>query len=224
MRVKDAMASPARTIRPGASLKQTAAIFAEHGIGGLPVVDVEGRLVGVITEADILVKERATSPPGGLHKLLHRREASALATKAEARNVKEAMTSPAITIESEAPLTKAAERMLEEGVNRLPVLEDGRLVGIVARHDLVRAFARSDSEIERDIREEALRGVTYPEELELRVRGGDVTLRGKVDSRFDAEILPELVRRVPGVVGVDASLSGWDPEAKREVRVAVHRD
>jgi CBS domain-containing protein len=223
MRVRDAMASPARTIRPGASLKEAAAIFAEHGIGGLPVVDIEGRLVGVVTEADILVKESAASPPRGLRKLLHRREAAVLATKAEARTVKEAMTSPAITIESDAPLTKAAERMLDEGVNRLAVVDDEKLVGIVARHDLVRAFARSDSEIERDIREEALRGLTYPEELELRVRGGDVTLRGKVDSRFDAEILPELVRRVPGVVAVDAALSGWDPQAKREVRVAVHR-
>ena len=223
MKVKDAMTSPVKTIRPGVSLKEAAAIFAEHGIGGLPVVDVEHRLVGVITEADILVKERTGPQPRGLRRLVHRRKANALAAKAEARTVKEAMTSPAITIEPDEPLTKAAEEMLGEGVNRLPVVDDGTLLGIVTRHDLVRAFARSDFEIEREIREEALRGLTYPEELDLRVRGGDVTLRGKVDSRFDAELLPELVRRVPGVVGVDSYLSGWDSDKKRDVRVAVHR-
>jgi CBS domain-containing protein len=223
MKVKDAMTSPARTIRPGASLKEAAAIFAEHGIGGLPVVDVERQLVGVITEADILLKERPEPPARGLRRLV-RRHRAAVETKAQARTVREAMTSPALTVEPDAPLTRIADQMLEDGVNRLPVVDDGTLVGIITRHDLVWAFARSDSEIEREIREEALRGLTYPEDLDLRVQGGDVTLRGKVDSKFDAELLPDLIRRVPGVVAVDSYLSGWDSDARREVRVAVHRD
>jgi CBS domain-containing protein len=92
------------------------------------------------------------------------------------------MSAPAITAEPMWPVSEAAEVMLEHGVNRLPVVEDGRLVGSITRHDLIRLFARSDPEIERDIREAALRGLSCTEDLELSVRNGEVTLRGEVDS------------------------------------------
>ncbi|HSI98218.1 MAG TPA: CBS domain-containing protein [Gaiellaceae bacterium] len=179
--------------------------------------------MGVITEADIVLKERAEVARRGWRRFLHPREASALAAKIEARTVGEAMSAPAITAEARWPVAEAAESMLEHGVNRLPVLEAGRLVGIITRHDLVRAFARSDSEIEKDIREEALRGLALTEDLELRVRDGEVTIRGEVDSKYDAESLPDLVRRVPGVVGVDSELRAWDVEKERKVVVTAHR-
>jgi CBS domain-containing protein len=223
MKVRDAMTTGVKTVRPDTSLKDAAAILAEHRIGGMPVVDDEGHVLGVISDADILVKERAESPYRGLHGLLHHREASAVATKVEARSAGEAMSSPAITVEPSYSISSVAELMIDRGVNRLPVVEHGELVGIITRHDLVRAFVRSDSEIEREIRAEALQGLAWPEALELTVRDGDVTLRGEVDSVFEAEGLPGAIRRIPGVVSVDSELTGWDVEANRKVTVTVRR-
>jgi osmotically-inducible protein OsmY len=97
-------------------------------------------------------------------------------------------------------------------------------VGILTRHDLVRAFARSDSEIAAEIRDEAFRGLSWTEDIAFEVDKGEVTLRGKVDTRFDAELLPDLVRSIPGVVGVDSELTGWDPDRNEEVAVEVRRD
>src|SRR5205823_12139721 len=114
--------------------------------------------------------------------------------------------------------------MLDNGINRLPVVDGNELVGIVTRHDLVRALARSDTEIEHDIREEALSGLTWTEDLMVTVENGEVTLRGEVDTKYDAEAVPDRVRRIPGVVSVDSELSGWDLEGKRKVLVTIHRD
>jgi CBS domain-containing protein len=220
MKVKDAMTADVKAIGPGRSLKDVAAILAANRISGLPVVD-EGRVVGVVSEADILVKEWA-EVPHGLSGLLHRREATSLATKVEARTAGEAMSAPPITIEPWKSLSSAAALMIEKGVNRLPVVEDDQLLGILTRADLVRAFARSDREIEREIREETLLGIPFPEDLDLKIENGEVTLRGQIDSKVDAEILPTSIRRIPGVVSVDAEVECWDPEAERKVVVAVH--
>lgn len=224
MKVKDAMTASVKTIRPEASLKDAAAVFAEQRIGGLPVVADGGQVLGVITEADILLKERAELPPGGWRSLFRRRQAKALAAKVEARTVGEAMSAPAITAEDWWSVPFAAELMLEYGVNRLPVVKDGKVVGIITRHDLVCAFARSDAEIEQDIRDEVFGGMFVPEELELDVQDGEVTLRGEIDYKPDAETLPSLIRRVPGVVRVDSELTAWDLETDEHVLVTVHRD
>jgi CBS domain-containing protein len=223
VRIDEAMTAPAETVRPDMSLKDVADIFAERGIGGLPVVDEDGRLLGVITEADILIKERVEEPTR-LRDRLFRREARAQRTKYEARTVGEAMSSPAITVQNWLSVSSAAEVMVEHGVNRLPVVQGGTLVGIITRHDLVCAFARSDSEIEREIRTEAFAGLSSPESLQLTVDGGEVVVRGMVDSRFDAETLPDQIRRVPGVVAVDARLGAYDVDSDEPVVVSVHRE
>jgi CBS domain-containing protein len=221
MKVKDAMTTAVKAVRPDTSLKDAAAILAEHRIGGMPVVDDEGNAVGVISEADILVKERAESPYHGLRGLLHPREAGAVATKVVARTAGEAMCSPAITVEPDRPISWVADLMIDLGVNRLPVVENGELIGIITRHDLVRAFVRSDSELEREIRSEALQGLAWPEGLEVTVEDGQVTLRGEVDSVYDAEGLPSQIRRIPGVVSVDSELTGWDIETDRKRTVSA---
>jgi CBS domain-containing protein len=97
-----------------------------------------------------------------------------------------------------------------------------KLVGILTRFDLVRAFARSDAEIEREIREEALRGLAWPEQLQVTVRNGEVTLRGEVHSKFDAEALPSSIRHISGVVSVDSELAGWDPDSSEKRVVSAH--
>jgi CBS domain-containing protein len=225
MKVRDAMTAGAVTISAKASLKEAAAILAEHTIGGLPVVDGSGSLLGVVTEADILLKESGEPPSaGGIHRLLHRDEASTLASKVTAHTVEDAMSAPAITVDANRSLSHAAGLMLDHGVNRLPVLDGRQLVGIITRHDLVRAFARSDAELEQDIRDEALAGISWTESLQLTVRSGEVTLRGEVDSRYDAESMPDMIRRIPGVVSVDSELTAWDAEGRKKVTVSVHRD
>ena len=223
MRIDDAMTAPVETIRPEASLKDVADIFAAKGIGGLPVVDAKGQLVGVITEADILAKERVEEPKGSWRDLFGGKERAAMHTKYEARTVREAMSSPPITVQNWLSVSSAAELMVEHGVNRLPVVQGATLVGIITRHDLVCAFARSDSEIEREIRTEAFAGLSSPDSLQLTVDGGEVVVRGVVDSRFDAETLPDQIRRVPGVVAVDASLGAYDADSDEPVVVSVQR-
>jgi osmotically-inducible protein OsmY len=87
----------------------------------------------------------------------------------------------------------------------------------------VRAFARPDAEIAQDIRDDAFRGLALPEQIAVEVREGAVTLHGEVESRYDAEVVPHLVRRIPGVVAVDSELTAWDGERHRKVVVTAHR-
>jgi CBS domain-containing protein len=223
MNVRDAMTTSVVTISAQASLKEAAAILLEHGVGGLPVLDRDGSVRGVVTKVDILFKEGG-SPPDGLRNVLHRDEVHSIVSKIQARTVGDAMSTPAITIEADASLASVAELMLEHGVNRLPVVAAGELVGIVTRHDMVLAFARSDAEIEHDIRSEALASVPWTEDIELTVKDGEVTLRGEIDSAYDAEVVPDLIRRVPGVVSVDSELTAWNVEAEKKLLVKVRRD
>jgi CBS domain-containing protein len=185
-----------------------AAILSDNRISGLPVCDAERHVVGVVSEADILRKQQGIGPGSGsvLDWLLGRTDESA--EKLAARTAGEAMTSPAVTIEAGRPVSEAARLMVERGVNRLPVLSDGELVGIVTRADLVRAFHRSDEEIEREIREDVLLHTLWiaPRGLEIGVADGVVTLEGKFETRTQAELAAAYIRRVPGVVDVNADL------------------
>jgi CBS domain-containing protein len=216
MRVEDVMTREVVTVPPGASLKDAARLLVEHRISGLPVVDHQGHVLGVLSETDLLAKEadelllpRPLAWPTGLDAEVDR-------SKAEARLAGEAMTTPALTIEAHRPVGLAARRMIERGVNRLPVVEDGKLVGIVTRADLVRAFVRSDAEIATEIREDVVARRLRLDEHNVRVEveDGEVTLTGTLDDRADAQSLAALVIKVPGVVGVQSELnwSDEDPE------------
>lgn len=157
MKVRDLMTSVVITVRPETSLKKVGTILARCGISGVPVVDADGRVIGVVSEGDILFKERGPSQQKG--RLARRSDTHAKGDelKVEAQTAAQAMTAPAKTIAPWRPVSAAAAQMLEEGVNRLPVVDDeSRLVGIVTRADLVRAFVRPDAEIRREIRDEVL--------------------------------------------------------------------
>jgi len=213
MRVEDVMTRDVKTVEPGATLKDVADVLASLGVSGVPVVE-GGKVVGVVSEADIIAKERgAEKRRGGLLGLLID---GALddGAKLEARTAREAMTSPAITIGPTRSVTEAASRMIDEHVNRLPVVDDdGKLVGIVSRADLVRAFTRSDAEIEREIRDEVILRTLWiaPENIAVTVDRGEVTLTGQVETRVEAELVLHFVQRVPGVVSVVSNLS-WNVE------------
>jgi CBS domain-containing protein len=187
--------------------KCVAGILTEHRISGLPVLDVDGHVLGVVSEADILEKESGSIEHR--HRIMHPRDAGQRDAKVRAHTAGTAMTSPAITIGPGETLTEAARTMTEKQVNRLPVVdESGMLVGIVTRADLVRAFVRPDDEIARELREDvALRTLWIdPNALEVRVEGGEVVLAGEVESDADAQLLERFARRVPGVVDVVSQL------------------
>jgi CBS domain-containing protein len=215
MKIKDVMTTDVVTVEPETSLKEVARILAVRRVSGLPVVDAEGSVVGVISEADILFKEVGEKGPQGVIAWLLEPGGD---VKLEARTAGEAMTGPARTIGPERPVTEAAKRMLEEAVNRFPVVDDdGTLVGIVTRADLVRAFIRSDETIATEIREDVILKTLWiaPEALEISVLDGAVTIGGHVDSKTDAELIEAFARRVPGTVSVESHLS-WQEENGRQ--------
>jgi CBS domain-containing protein len=202
--IRELMTTDVVTVTPSTSLKQAAKLLAGRRISGVPVVEPDGRVVGVVSEADVLVQERAAPRPGpGLLALLFDPDA-VWREKLGARTVAEAMTTPAICIGPNRPVHAAAEHMLDDGVNRLPVVEDGRLVGIVTRADLVRAFVRPDDEIAREIREQVFGRALWldPDELVVNVEDGGATVFGALRSDADEKAMVALVSRVPGVVSV----------------------
>jgi CBS domain-containing protein len=224
MRVKDLMTTNVLTVRPSTPLKEAAALLAERRISGLPVVDDEARVLGVLSEGDILYKETGAKDKPGLIDRLLSVPPTGLDLKLAAKTVGEAMSAPALTIGPRRPVTEAALVMIEEGVNRLPVIDDEeRLIGIITRADLVRAFVRSDAEIAEEIRDDVFRRTLWlePDTLQIEVSRGEVRLSGEVETRTDAELIPTFVQRVPGVVGVLSKLRWRDENGRRPGRAVV---
>jgi CBS domain-containing protein len=211
MRVENVMTVDVVTTTPETSLKEVARVLSDRGISGLPVVDDDGRIAGVISEADVLAKvHSAPDPRVGVVRRLLGRDKRRDRARFGARVVRDTMTSPAITIEPHWSVSVAAERMVVHGVNRLPVTQRERLVGIVTRADLVGAFARSDEEVADETRAlVALQQELWRDEsaVEVTIDAGDVTLAGQVRNRAEAEVLCTMVRTVPGVVTVRSALS-----------------
>jgi CBS domain-containing protein len=214
MKVADVMSRDVYPTTEDTPLRVLARELGRHGISGMPVVR-EGAVVGVISEADVLAKARRPVEAAGgiLERLLHPGAAGADG-KHEATLVREAMTAPAITVPAYCSVATAAARMLEHGINRLPVVERGRVAGIVTRADIVRAFARPDAAVEKDAREEiALQQAVAndPASVLVKVSDGDACLTGAVRTQDQAETLAHVVREVPGVVSVRSDLTWSEP-------------
>jgi CBS domain-containing protein len=203
MKVRDVMTHQVVTARPGMSLRDLALLLSEHRISGMPVVDGFGTIVGVVSEADILAKERGHSAvhASGLSWLFGERPAPDELRQQAATTVGEAMTTPAITVDQDRPLRQAAALMLDRGINRLPVTANGLLVGIVTRADLVRAYIRRDDEALEAIRDQVIRKTMWldPDDMSVGVREGIARIAGTVDRRSTATILERLIGLVDGV-------------------------
>lgn len=207
MRVADVMTTEVLTVAPETSLKQVAELLTARGISGAPVVDAERRVLGVVSEADIIVKERRLTEPDLWHRLIGHGGGEGAAAKRAARTAGEAMTAPALTVLPTRRVDAAAAIMLDRQVNRLPVVDDrGVLVGIVTRADLVRAFVHTDEEIAQEIRQEVLLRELWlqPEDFAIRVERGEVTIEGQLASDAERDLLVRRIGLVPGVVSVDA--------------------
>ena len=212
--IRDVMSRPALTVHSGTPLKDVARLLVDHRISGLPVTDDGGRVIGVISEADLLQKEQ------GADQVTHRHLARLLGETESTRNqlakiaattAGEAMSSPAITIGGDRPLTEAAALMTRRGINRLPVVDEGTLVGVVSRADLVRAYVRSDDELAEVVREEVLRRTMWlnPRLFDVVVTDGIVRISGSVERRSTAAVIERITALVPGVVAVVSEIH-WE--------------
>jgi CBS domain-containing protein len=207
MKVEDVMTAPVITVSPETPLKRAAALMLEHRISGVPVV-ADGRLVGVLSETDILFKERTSPQRQGLVDWVLHYGDDPPAAKLAARTARDAMTAPAVTVQPRRRVADAAALLLDIGIDRLPVVDGDELVGIVTRSDLVRAFVRSDEQLEAEIRRDVVVGTAWmPEEsVDVTVTDGDVILEGSVETETVAQLIESQVRSVAGVVSVESRL------------------
>jgi CBS domain-containing protein len=145
--VRDVMTTEVVTVQPWTPFREIVTRLAEHRISAVPVLDAEGNVLGVVTEADLLLKQEHSDLEFNLPLAWSRRRRLER-EKAAAIVAGELMTTPAVTVSPTATVTEAARRMHTAGVKRLPVVNDaGRLVGIVSRADLLKVFTRSDEAI-----------------------------------------------------------------------------
>jgi CBS domain-containing protein len=199
--VRDVMTSEVVTIQPWTPFREIVTQLAEHRISAAPVLDAEGNVLGVVTEADLLLKQEHPDLEFNVPLAWNRRRRLER-EKAAAILAGELMTTPAVTVAPTATVTEAARRMHTAGVKRLPVVnEAGRLVGVVSRADLLKVFTRSDEAIWREVMDDVVVRdfMMDPSRFFIDVVDGVVVLQGRVER---SRLIPFLVRAVHGVEGV----------------------
>jgi CBS domain-containing protein len=212
--VESVMTAEVVAIRPSSPFRDLVRLLQQHRISALPVVDDAGRPVGLVSEADLLVKEgypHGAEDAGMVDAIRYRRRlgkaAGATATEVMAAPV---ITAPVITIAVGTSVVEAARLMVRQGVKRLPVVDaQGRLAGIVTRSDLLKVFLRPDPAIGWEVEHDVVRDRLgfAPGAVRVKVRGGVVRLRGEVERRSQVPALVRHVQAVEGVVDVDAQLT-----------------
>jgi CBS domain-containing protein len=211
-KVQDLMSREVVAVDEPTPFKEIVELLARHRVSAVPVLDAAGHVTGVVSEADLLLKEE--HPEAGLDApRFERRRQRVERAKAAGAVASELMTSPAVTIGLLATVDEAARLMHAAGVKRLPVVDPatGALVGIVTRGDLLRVFIRPDEEIRREVvgqvilREFMMDPATYL----VQVADGVVSLQGTCERRSLIPLLVRAIHGVEGVVRVDNRL-GYD--------------
>ncbi len=203
--VSDVMTKDVVTVEKDTPFKAVAATLAEHHISAVPVRDMFGRVVGVVSETDLLRKEEFQRSPRRTYHFTHR----AAHSKAEALTAEQLMTSPAVTVEGGCALDEAARLMAARGITRLVVTDGDKLIGIVARSDLLSAYLASDQETLARVRRDVIDRHLWddPRAVDVSVVEGVVTLTGQVEKRSTAGFAEHLVAGVDGVVAVHNQLT-----------------
>jgi CBS domain-containing protein len=226
-RVADVMTTNVVTVGPDAGFREIVDLLLTDDISGVPVVDSDGRLLGIITESDLITKE-AKEPD----RPRPRRHLSMLrdhllgrghdwVDKAGATTAAQLMTTPVDTVSPDDPIGVAARVVLERHRKLLPVVRDGRLVGIVSRKDLLKPYHRSDADIAADLQATLNDPLYAPEGLDVKaeVKNGVVSLDGATQWPSDIDVVRSIVIRVPGVVAVESHLepreSNPDPDGAK---------
>jgi len=198
--VENVMTRDVVCVNKDTGYKDMIKLLATRRVSAMPVVDDRRHVLGVVSEADLLLKQEKPAGPG--IRLLSTRRRRRERTKAKATVAAAMMSQPAITISTQATLTEAARRLHAAGVKRLPVVDDvGRLVGSVSRVDLLKVFLRSDDELHQKIVEDIIFGelLMGPNRFDVDVQDGVVVLQGRCERR---SLIPTVVRAVAGVEGV----------------------
>jgi len=215
--VADLMTTEVVSVDETAGFKQMVELIEQHRISALPVVDGQRRVIGVVSEADLILKEDRIDL-GDQHVFeSHRRRQER--QRAGGTTARELASVPAVTIGPGDSVREAAKLMHDRAIKRLPVVDgDGRLVGVISRSDVLRVFMRSDDEIRREIVEDVIGRTMFLDALTLviSVTDGIVTATGEVDRKTDAEILTRLSAAVAGVVAVESHIRyRYDDEKQR---------
>jgi CBS domain-containing protein len=207
--VGEVMTATVVTVPESATYHTVVDLMLSHGISAVPVVDSEGRVVGVVSEADLLYKVEFADREPARH-LIERRRTRDGRIKALGTVAADLMTQPAITIGATETVGAAAALMSQRNVKRLPVVDaNGVPVGIVSRRDLLEQYLRPDDGIVADIRDQVLLRTLWiePDSITVDVTAGVVTLAGAVDRRSTVWLVEALVHAVPGVIDVHNNLS-----------------
>ena len=205
--VKDVMSTHVVAVRKNAPFKDMAARLREHRVSAFPVLDEDNKVIGVVSEADLLTKEAlefsATSRVSGM--LHHREQVKAAATTAE-----DLMTKPPVTVGPDEFVTHAARLMYARKVKRLPVVDDdGHLIGIVSRADVLSVYSRPDADIRHEIIDNIILGMLLcdPSRFTVTVKDGIVTVEGMPETASVGHDMIDEIRHVEGVVAVRDRLS-----------------
>ena len=191
MLVRDVMTTQVVSVRPEARVKEAIQLLDDHQITSMPVVDAEGRLVGVVSEADVL--RDALMPDRRTHEIPVEIEG-----RTKALTVNDVMTHLPMSVTADADLSLAASVLVDTSIKSLPVVEGDRVVGMVSRRDVIAVLAKRDPLIEAEV-DELLRSADV--ECEVEVVDGVVRLDGPAEAHA-REIARVLASTVPGVVGV----------------------
>lgn len=194
MKVTEVMAHPVITVGPDAPIKEAARRLVRYGISALPVVDAEGSLLGIVSEADLLPLETRPDP---------RTQATPIARRAGSspRTVSDVMTRRVVAVSPDMDMSQAARTMIEAEVKRVPVVDRGRVIGIVSRRDMVRVIARSDADLARELgRRLAETGMGISDRA-VAVKDGVASIELE-DWGAGRRLAESVALTVPGVLGV----------------------
>ncbi|MBZ9594007.1 CBS domain-containing protein [Streptomyces yangpuensis] len=201
--VSDVMTHTAVAIGREASYKEIVELMHEWKVSAVPVLEGEGRVVGVVSEADLLPKEEFRREEPHLPDQLEE------ASKAGGVLAEDLMSSPAVTVHPDATIAEAARIMARKHVKRLPVVNGvGMLEGVVSRSDLLKVFLRPDEELEEEIRQAVVTELVPGVSVDFSVQDGVVTLQGPLQDRALIPLLARAIRAVEGVVDVRMELDG----------------
>jgi CBS domain-containing protein len=214
--VSDVMTSRVHVAGPQAQFKLLVRLIEENRVSAIPIVDQQGVPVGIVSESDLLLKERRTELESS-RDLLHVRRRRLERAKAAGTVASDLMSRPAITVPSDTSLGEAARLMQERNVRRLVVVDQrGRIAGIVSRSDLLQVFLRTDEDLRQEIAGKVIPAVLMPPDdaVDVEVSWNVATLSGEVDRKSDAEILTRMTKELDGVVAVvDRLTYRWDDTA-----------
>ena len=212
--VSDVMTTRVHVATPSTTFKVLVRLIEENRVSAIPIVDPQGKPVGIVSESDLLLKERRSElelEAGSPLHLWRRRQERA---KAEGVVAADLMTSPVVAVGADSTIAQAARVMQERNVRRLVVVDQrGNIAGIVSRSDLLQVFLRTDQDLRIEFVQRVVPAVlpTDAGAVHVAVESNVITLSGEVDRRSDVDILGRLAREVDGVVSVVNRMTyRWD--------------